>query len=302
MLQDLRLADNQLRELDIGRFPNLQLLDVDKNSIDEIINLRSHQGLEVLSWREQCLDRHSRTTTLQYQQCCNVRELYLSGNAIPTFAADAYLLNLQYLELASTGVQSLADDFGMKCPNLRVLNLNFNALSEIRPFLGIVGLEKLYLAQNRISRLRRTASVLERIGSQLTDLDLRQNPLTLGYYLPQQQSQVATERQVTLASKAASSDDSDNLSHSLEKQMAYQLSPMEQDADDAARQRLDEDTKIKRRVYEMLITLRCTNLEKLDGLFLDRRKVVSRDGVWERLRELGVIAEKAKKNPCELEG
>lgn len=300
-LQDLRLANNELHTLDISHFPKLQQLDIDKNSIAEIDNLTSHRCLEILSWREQNLNNTSRKTSVQYQQCRNVQTLYLSGNSLSTFAPRDYLLNLQQLELASTGLQSLGDDFGIKCSNLRVLNLNFNALGEIRPLLGIIRLEKLHLAGNRIARLRRTGSVLERIGAAITELELRQNPLTLGFYTGQPLQQVSTEQQLVIASKSAGPGDLEDSFGSLRNQVSYQLQQVEQIVDTTARERLDEDTKIRRRVYEMLITLRCPNLRRLDGLDLDRRKIVSRDGVWERLKELGVITDKAKET-CELEG
>lgn len=227
-LQDLRLVNNRMYEFDVAPFPNLQLLNIDKNSVGEIIHLEAHRSLEVLSWREQCLDSTSHKACIQYQYCRNVRELYLSDNVVPSIAPKFHLLNLQYLEAASTGLQFLADDFGVKCPNLRLLNLNFNALSELRPLLGIIRLEKLYVAGNRISRLRRTASVLERIGPSLTELDLRQNPLTLGYYIPQQQPQVSTEQRLVLASKSAGSEESDDTFDSLQNRMMYQLAPLEQ--------------------------------------------------------------------------
>ncbi|KAL9595729.1 MAG: hypothetical protein Q9219_006267 [cf. Caloplaca sp. 3 TL-2023] len=303
-LQDLRLANNELHTLDISQIPKLQLLDIDRNSIVEIDNLGAHKCLEVLSWREQCIDSDANSTTIQYQHCRNVRQLYLSGNTISVFEPDVHLLNLQHLELASTGLQSLADDFGVKCPNLRLLNLNFNALSELRPLLGIVSLEKLCLAGNRISRLRRTASVLDRIGSELAELDMRQNPLTLGYHIPQQHSRSSSEQRLVLASRSAVSDDArDDSFGSLRDQQLYQLPPMEQSVDDGARQRLDNDTKIRRRVYELLVTLRCSKLRSLDGLELDRRKIMSRDGVWERLRELGVVVmDRVGRGAHEMEG
>ncbi|KAL8942029.1 MAG: hypothetical protein Q9211_001570 [Gyalolechia sp. 1 TL-2023] len=301
-LQDLRLANNQLHTLDIGQLPNLRQLDIDKNSVAEISNLGSHRSLDILSWREQSLNSTSREPSVQYQHCHNVRELYLSGNNLSSFAPEVHMLNLQHLELASTGLQSLGIDFGIKCPNLRVLNLNFNALSELRPLLGIIRMEKLQLAGNRISRLRRTGSVLEWIGAELTELDLRQNLLTLGYYSGQQPQQLSAEQQLVIVSQSAGSGDPDVSFNSLRNQVSYQLRSMESAVDDAARQRLDEDTKVRRRVYEMLITLRCTNLRRLDGLDLDRRKIASKDGIWERLRELGVITDKAKKDACELEG
>lgn len=296
-LQNLKLARNQLSAVDVGQMPSLRVLDVDQNCITSIANIESHQSLEVLSWREQRID-----TALRYQQCRNARELYLSGNSLSDFAPETHLLNLQRLELASTGLKTLADDFGIKCPNIRELNLNFNALSEIRPLLGMVGLEKLYLTGNRISRLRRTTSVLERIGPELTELDLRQNVLTLGYYTSQPQTQDSTEQQLVISSETRSTcDPGDCVNEMLEKRMSYKLPGLELGADETARQRLDEDTKIRRRVYEMLVMLNCGSLKTLDGLSIDKRKVISKDGVWERLTELGVVTSKAM-DACELEG
>ncbi|KAL8930994.1 MAG: hypothetical protein Q9208_000095 [Pyrenodesmia sp. 3 TL-2023] len=296
-LQNLKLARNQLRTVDVGQMPSLRVLDVDQNCITSIDNIESHKRLEVLSWREQRIK-----TALRYQQCRNVRELYLSGNSLSDFVPESHLLNLQRLELASTGLQTLADDFGIKCPNIRELNLNFNALSEIRPLLGVVGLEKLYLTGNRISRLRRTTSVLERIGPELTELDLRQNVLTLGYYTSQPQAQDSTEQQLVISSETRSTcDPGDGANEMLEKRMSYRLPGLDLGADETARQRLDEDTKIRRRVYEMLVMLNCGSLKTLDGLSIDKRKVISKDGVWERLTELGVVTSKAM-DACELEG
>jgi len=42
-------------------------------------------------------------------------------------------------------------------------------------------------------------------------------------------------------------------------------------------------------VYEMLVVCGCKRLKVLDGLEVDRGGVVRKDGVWERLREVGVL-------------
>ncbi|KAL8905738.1 MAG: hypothetical protein Q9207_002452 [Kuettlingeria erythrocarpa] len=295
-LQELKLARNQLETLDVSQLPSLRVLDIDQNSISSINNVQSHERLEVLSWREQRIE-----TPVQYQECRSVRKLNLSGNSLSTFTPISHLLNLQHLELASTGLHSLADDFGIKCPNIRELNLNFNALSEIRPLLGVVGLKRLYLTGNRISRLRRTTSVLERIGPELTELDLRHNLVTLNYHTAQQQPRSSAEQRLIIPSEIRDSDDSDDDANELlEKRMFYMLPGIEQAADERARQRLDEDTDIRRRVYELLVVLNCGKLRRLDGLSIDRRKVISKDGVWDRLKELGVVTCKAM-DACELE-
>ncbi|KAL8788002.1 MAG: hypothetical protein Q9213_001894 [Squamulea squamosa] len=302
-LQVLRLGTNHLNTLDIGQLPSLQFLDIDKNSISDIDNLASHTSLGTLSWREQCPGSDWPGASLQYQQCQNVRELYLSGNTLRTFAPSIHLLDLRHLELASTGLQHLPEDFGIKCSNLRSLNLNFNALTELRPLLGLNKLEKLHLAGNRISRLRRTASVLDHIGHELAEIDFRQNPLTMGFYMPQCQKQDGNEQQLIVPRQQCNPREVDGeVSNDYKECMNYIVPWADQGVDEAARQRLDEDTKIRRRVYEMLIALRCKNLRKLDGLCLDRRKVATKDGVWERLMELGVLTSKGQGDVIELEG
>ncbi|KAL8997969.1 MAG: hypothetical protein Q9169_002891 [Polycauliona sp. 2 TL-2023] len=291
-LQELCVTDNCLASLDIGNLPSLRYLSVDSNSIATIDGLATHTGLQILSWREQQLRPELAAVGVQYQHCRNVRELYLSGNIVRTFAPSFHLLDLRHLELASTGLQHLPEDFGIKCPNLRSLNLNFNALIELRPLLGLVKLEKLHVAGNRICRLRRTGSVLDRIGHDLVEIDFRQNPLTMGFYAPQTQ-RVEQEQQLIVSRQKINPQGTDDEKYSeLRDCSTYTLPRIELSADDAARQRLDEDTEIRRRVYEMLIALRCKSLRRLDGLCLDRRKVATKDEVWNRLEELGVLTSK----------
>ncbi len=180
----------------------------------------------------------------------------------------------------------------MQAPNLRSLNLNYNALKDLRPLLGMLRLQKVYLAGNRISRLRRTAAVFERIGKELVEADLRSNPLTVGFYTPQPHSRNSSTSDQQLAlhpssySSASPSDDDD---HTPDPAPQHLLPPLSKAADTASRERLDEDTKLRRRVYEMLVVCGCKRLKVLDGLEVDRGGVVRKDGVWERLREVGVL-------------
>lgn len=70
---------------------------------------------------------------------------------------------------------------------------------------------------------------------------------------------------------------------------AYLLPHLAKESDTQARERLDEDTKLRRRVYEMLLVSACPVLRILDGIGIRREEVVQRDGVWDRLVELGVL-------------
>ena len=289
----LDVSDNRLSFIDLAEVPHLNNLNLDKNSLASIENLRSSRHLDTLSWREQTLVPAYGLSELQYQHCQEIRNLYLSGNTISTLAPSTAFLNLQSLELASAGLQNLSSDFGLRCPNLRDLNLNYNAIRDLRPLLGVMKLQKLSLAGNRVSRLRRTAAVLDRLGQELLQIDLRNNPLTVGFYTPQESSH--TERRLVprVAPQSPMDDGNDSEGKAAK---AYLLAPLDREADSASRGRLDEDTKLRRLVYEMLIVNACRTLQQLDGLEVDRIRIGRKDGVWERLVELGVLKEKSKSN------
>lgn len=284
-MEVLEIFDNNITSLDLLHLPYLKRLNVDRNSISHIKSLHGHKHIQSLSWRDQCSNSGP-----QYQQSHELRKLYLSSNTFSYFAPTLSFLNLQRLEISSTGLQTLSSDFGLKCPNLRVVNFNYNALRDLRPLLGITHLESLSLAGNRISRLRRTVAVLDRIGKQLVEVDLRSNPLTVGFYTPQ--TSVREERRMITQKDMHGSEGKDE-DYEFKSAKSHLLPPNDKEFDDASRERLDEDTKLRRRVFEMLVVNACKGLERLDGLEIDRRTVAKRDDIWDRLLELGVLKTKA---------
>lgn len=292
-LETLNLSSNNFTAIDLGACPSLRILNLDNNSISFIPSLSTLRNLHTLSWRCQSLPPD---TEINYRSCYNLTTLNLSGNALSTLALESPYFNLQVLELSSTGLESLSEDFGLQCPNLRTLNLNYNALQDLRPLLGIVRLERLFLAGNRIQRLRRTAAVLDHIGKELLEVDIRNNPLTVGFYTPQPPSSTDEEKRLVISdpiqtpssSSCASSSDSE----AREAAQTYLLPALNHETDKTARERLDEDTKLRRRVYEMLLVTACHQLRVLDGLEVWREDVGRRDGVWERLVELEILRPK----------
>ena len=284
-LQRLDLEDNCLTWLDLTPLPNLKTLILDRNAIQELQGLTAHRHLETLSWRDQNIEGANDD---HYQSCHEIRNLYLSSTSISNFKADTPFLNLNTLEMASMGLQRMPEDLGLKCRNLRVLNLNYNAIHDIRPLLAIARLERLYLAGNRLSRLRRTAAVLDRLSTKLVEVDFRNNTLTVGFYTPQNLAS-ANERRLVIRNPVdphVYDEEDDGGNHSMK---AYLLPNLDRNVDGASRERLDEDTKLRRRVYEMLIVSACKALRRLDGLEVERNAVGKKDGVWERLMELGIL-------------
>ena len=278
-LEDLTLSNNELQGLDVTALPALRCLAVDNNVLSVIHGITNRRDSFRLSLRcQRTLHPPS------FQSLHELEYLNFSSNAISTFNTRSNFLNLKILELASSGLHSLPPDFGQKCPNIRTLNLNFNALRDLRPLHEIHRLERLYLAGNRISKLRQTTAALETLGRSLKEMDLRDNPLTVGFYLPQRDP--IADKQLVLQNRdcLATSD-----TPGTAWEMKCLLPRLNEREDQLARERFDEATKIRRRVYEMLVTNTCQRLRLLDGLEVCREEIEKRDNVWQKLRELGVL-------------
>lgn len=270
-LKYLKLSGNNLESIDVGQYPNLRLLYLDRNRLSSVAGLHKTKHLDSLSMREQ----HESTIidTSFFASACEVRKLFLSGNLLTTFNPETSFLNLQYLELANCGLESLPEDFGHMFMNVRVLNLNFNALRDIQPLFGISRLKKLHLAGNRITRLRMTTTMLAQFPS-LTLADLRGNPLSLGFYPP------------LLEMRMIAKDE-----FSADEQDSFTLGKADKGNDVKYAGRLDMDTKMLRRVYEILVLGGCQRLRTLDGLEVDRSVPDVKDNVWEALVKAGVVVD-----------
>lgn len=279
-LRFLGLSENNLQSLDIGMIPNLQSLHVDKNTIRKIYGLSSAEHLECLSIREQGhWSAQIPEEAPALDECYEIRKLHLSGNLLPSLNIGTEFLNLNHLELATAGLQSLPADFGRKLANVRTLNLNFNALKDISPLVGIVRLKKLLLSGNRLQRLRKSMRTLSRLPT-LEEIDIRHNPLTLGFYPPAMRS-----RFVFVADGA----EIQRPNETTDEQFAF--SPADPEADAVHRGRLDVDTLLRRRVYELLLASRCKDLRSLDGLSFERDRIIHRDEIWHRLIDMGILYE-----------
>lgn len=279
-LRSLSITNNRLSLLVVKFFPDVQSLIVDNNELDQILGVEQLNQLEELSMREQTsrrglgMERHDSLD--QYHE---IRKLYLSANPLSTVQISSSFLNLQHLELASAGLQSLPPDLGRLAPNLRTLNLNMNAIEELHPLLGMSRLQTLLLAGNRITRLRRTGKLMGQFRA-LTTVDLRDNPLTLGFYPPRLRANHQTSQRPT-ATGVEEENDRDAGS--------YVLPAADSEHDEKYWMTLDENTKLRRRVYEKLLGSSCRNLKVLDGLVFDQEDAMAKDEIWERLLELGYV-------------
>ena len=261
-----------------GHFPRLESLYVDGNSLTHVNGLEHLRHLRTFSAREQILgtDSGAESCVGNLVRNTDVHNLYISLNPAYTLGITQHLLNLRRLELASMGLKELPDNFGQLTPNIRSVNLNFNSLQDIRPLLNIKRLSELLLAGNKLDRLRQNAMVLGKFPS-LSKLDWRDNPVTLRFYASASENRIMSLRR---------NPDDEQLTD------RFVLPHGDIDADEQHQSRLDYETRIRRRVTEMMLANLCRDLRELDGLPFDKARVLVKDDVWERLTMLGVIRRK----------
>ncbi|TGJ87125.1 hypothetical protein E0Z10_g1642 [Xylaria hypoxylon] len=264
----LKLSNNDVETLDLSALPSLRLLHADRNNITIITGLSQCHRLDSVSLREQKGNNILDTSFLD--SACEVRKLFLSGNRLSGFNPQADFLNLQYLELANCGLQSLAPDIGQLMPNLRMLNINFNSIDDLWPLRCIPRLKKLLAAGNRLSEAGKIASALAELPH-LSRLDFRNNSATLGFYAPVQ-------------SLVSVGDDGKETEFDL-----FALPDVDVERQEKFAGRLDMGTRMRKRVYDMVVLKNCRQLKMLDGLPVLKDSTSKKDDVWKALMENSIF-------------
>ncbi|KAJ4353230.1 Protein nud1 [Didymosphaeria variabile] len=278
-LRSLRVCGNGMTSLDLNSyFPRLESLYADRNALTNVDGLEDLRHLRTFSARDQTprTGTNAETCVSNFLRNPDVRNLYISLNVTRGIELSQHLLNLQRLELASMGLKELPGDFGQLTPNIRSINLNFNSIQDLRPLLNIKRLSELLIAGNKLGRLRTNAMVLGKLTT-LTTLDWRDNPLTVRFYAPASENRI-----MSLRRKPSDEQITDR----------FVLPPGDIDEDQRYLSRLDYETRIRRRVTEMMLANFCRNLRELDGLPFDKARVLVKDDIWERLLCIGVIQRK----------
>lgn len=263
-LRQLDLSDNRLSSLDIANLPSLHSLYADRNKLVSLTGFSSARRLDSLSLREQQGDEHLDLGFLS--AAYEVRKLFLSGNYIGTFDPTVDYLNLQLLELANCGIQALPEHLGQLMPNLRTLNVNFNAIRDLEPLRFIPRLKKLLAAGNRLADSTTVTELLLQFPH-LSQLDLRDNPVTTGFY---------PSMQVLVAKDGGFVD-------------PFTLPEADKNRDELFASRLDETTKLRRRLHQIVLVTCCKKLRMLDGLALKRQVVLAKDVVFQALVAEGLL-------------
>ncbi|KAH6679976.1 leucine-rich repeat-containing protein [Plectosphaerella plurivora] len=282
-LRHLDLGDNEVADLDISSMPALRLLHADRNRLSKITGFVRARHLDSVSLREQRCEAKLDLSFLS--AAYEVRKLFLSGNFIGAFEPEVDFLNLQLLELANCGLHQLPDNMGQLMPNLRSLNLNFNAIRNVGAIRYIPRLKKLLMAGNRLSDSTHVTELLTEFPH-LTRLDLRDNPMTLGFY-PPLQMMVPVDRTGYVD--------------------PFMLPEADTERDELFSKRLDEGTRLRRRLYQMVFVGCCQRLKVLDGLVFNRKAILARDAFFDKLAGAGLFrstsgeANKEKTVPAEAE-
>lgn len=210
---------------------------------------------------------------------CDVGTLRLSGNGeIKTFPIAEPFLNLRKLDLAGLGLEKLPRDFGHYAINLRELNLAFNRISDLTPLQAIPKLAHVFMYKNNIDSIATCLDLVK--GSECLQLiDLRENPLTSGFY---------PDLNVTLHDWSLLKNDKSKESmfkrymNSLSK--TFQEHWVESDSSHASKiENYDGERFNKRIMYQGLLVSAAPGLKWLDGTILSPEIVGSIKKHWEFL-------------------
>ncbi|KAF7547689.1 hypothetical protein G7046_g8929 [Stylonectria norvegica] len=265
-LRQLDLSDNQLTSLDISNLPNLHSLHADRNSICDMSGFSRARRLDSLSLREQ--QGSDRIDLSFLSTAYEIRKLFLSGNYLGDFTPTVDFLNLQLLELANCGLQALPENLGQLMPNLRTLNLNLNAIRDLSPLRFIPRLKKLLAVGNRLADSTSVTELLTEFPH-LTQLDLRDNPVTMGFY-PHVQVLVGADCNNSFVDP-------------------FMLPAADVERDGMYASRLDEATKLRRRLHQIVFVASCKRLRTLDGLPVQRQGVLFKDSLFQVLVAEGLL-------------
>lgn len=74
----------------------------------------------------------------------------LLGNPLTTTFMTEPCYNLVYFELAACRLTKLPPHFAQLIPNIRVLNLNYNFLEDVKPLEGLSRIKKLTIIGSRV--------------------------------------------------------------------------------------------------------------------------------------------------------
>lgn len=183
-MKKLILSLNHLEVINLKQYPNLRVLRIDGNALEDIYGLEKLQKLTEVSAKYQKSDE---AVNYIRQSVSDIVKLDLSGNG-QFFKNSLYqtqivqFLNVNELSLKALNLESLPENFAYLFPNVRILRLDFNNLSNLLGLYELSHLRELYLLSNNISKIKPLLASLEGVRDTLKVLDMKVNPVTIDFY------------------------------------------------------------------------------------------------------------------------
>lgn len=202
---------------------------------------------------------------LSTRQFRDVKRLYLSGNKLKSEFIEEPCYNLLYLEVAACRLTSLPQDLARLTPNLRVLNLNYNFLSDALPLEGLTRLRKLTMIGSRLKGTKQLIRVFQCMPD-AEMLDFRMNPCTLGWYLPLLVKDIPGALQPCERKGISDGEDGDGRGEKGSTEYGWQ------ELDSKFRRDLPDDTYVGRLAYRGLIMRACPRIGMLDGVEVSEKE------------------------------
>lgn len=254
-LKVLKASENELSDFELALVPHIRVLYLDDNQISELTAAHALRHIESLALRRQRVEH----LEIDLENICDIRKLFLGGNNLKDFTLPTAFHSMKYLELAGARIHSLAPNFAEMAPNLRVLNLSNNDISNIMPLSGLNRLERLMLPNNSLTSTEDIAEVLVCLP-RLKALDLRANPCTRRFYAP-----IATDLEVDYFANF------DGVRNSQEVVQRWQME------DGRYLATLGNNIQKRREAYQNFIWTACRALRWHDGRVLESQQLLMSD-------------------------
>ncbi|KDQ11108.1 hypothetical protein BOTBODRAFT_35643 [Botryobasidium botryosum FD-172 SS1] len=264
----LRLSMNRLTRLNAAPFTNLRTLYADNNALGEVLKAERMTKLENLSLRNQT----GKGLKLAIRDVRDVKRLYLSGNPLEVNFLQEPCYNMIYLELAACRLSTLPANFSTLVPNMRVLNLNYNFLTDVRPLEGLVRLKKMTIIGSRLKGTKTLLRALQKMPD-MEMLDFRMNPCTLGWYLPLlvKDASGALQPSESAPVGAEGGEGGESGAEGGEKRERGRGGEATwQDLDAKFRRDLPDESYIGRLAYRGLVMCACPRIRTLDGVVVGK--------------------------------
>ncbi|KAF8489402.1 hypothetical protein JB92DRAFT_3013454 [Gautieria morchelliformis] len=266
-LRTLRVSNNRLARLDASRFTHIRTLYADNNQLCGVDGARKLHKLENLSLRNQ----NGTGLTLSTTDIRDVKRLYLSGNPLSWSFLQEPCYNLVYLELAACRLTQLPHEACRLLPNVRVLNLNYNFLTDARALDGLSRLRKLTLIGSRLKGTKPLIRMLRRMPD-MEMLDLRMNPCTLGWYLPVLVQDVPGALQPSEAARSGRDVKGEPGGAAHGGPAPRYRGDAWQELDVKFRRDLPDEAYVGRLAYRGLVMRACPKVRLLDGVLVEGRE------------------------------